>query len=52
MCAVLEAVSASRFPLLDDDKNNSFCRAGIAAELRCGMWAGSAFEIAEVTLFT
>lgn len=52
MCAVLEAVSASRFPLFEDDKNNSFCRLGIMAELTCGTWANSTFEIAEVAVFT
>lgn len=52
MCVVPEAVSASRFPLLWDDKNDSFCRAVVTAALRCGIWVESTFEIAEVATFT
>lgn len=51
-CAVADPVNASRFPLFEDDKNNSFCRGGITAGLRCGMWAYSTFEIADVVVFT
>ena len=52
MCGVPDPVNASRFPLFEDDKNKSFCRVGITAGLRCGMWAYSTFEIAEVAMFT
>lgn len=52
MCAVLNPVRTSRFPLFEDDKNDSFCRGGITAGLRCGMWAYSTFEIVEVAMFT
>lgn len=52
MCRDPDPVSASGFPLFGDDKNDSFCRGEITAVLRCGMWAYSAFETAEVAMFT
>lgn len=52
MCGALEAVIVSRFPLFEDDENDSFCRVGIIAGLRCGMWVHSIFETAEVAMFT
>ena len=50
MCGVPEAVRASRLPLVWDDKNDSFCTA--VAGLRCGIWAHSTFEMADVAMFT
>ena len=52
MCAVPNPVRTSRFPLFGDNKNDSFCRVGITAGLRCGMWAHSTFEIVGVAMFT
>lgn len=52
MCGIPDPVSASRFPLFGDNKNDSFCRVGITAGLRWGMWAYSIFEVAEVAIFT